>query len=125
MISSDEAEQIVEDGGHLVTRDGDDLGPVRRVFLDDYTAWPSFCTVDTDPPSGEEVFVALHEAELDGDRILVPYDLPRIDDAPRAAPDQSLSIADEDALFDYYEVPVEGVQPVVARLGQVFATDED
>ena len=124
MINRDEAEALLEEQGHLFLHDGADAGLVRRVYLDEYTGWPSFATVASDLPD-RETLVALHQAErgrADGSSaggVWVPYDAARVGAAPTLATDQDLSISEEDALFDYYEVPIEGVVPIVEHLGSV------
>ena len=122
MISRDEAERLVAEEGHVVTASGWDAGPVARVFLDEYTNWPSFLTVAATEP-GRERFVALHEAEIQGEDVRVPYPQDKIEGAPQVAVDADLSIEEEDDLFDYYGVPIEGVEPSVAHLGSVLEPD--
>ena len=119
MIDRDEAETIVADKLPLGTTSGVRLGSVIRVFLDDYTGWPSFATVDLGKTDRQEVFVALHEAELVDRQVVVPYELDLILNAPRASPDRDLTSQEEDAVFDYYGVPIDGVSPSVAHLGRV------
>ena len=122
MIDRDEAEALLEAEGHLFLGSGADTGrdagPVLRVYLDEYSGWPSFATVAA-AEAGRESLVALHEAERrdQGDGIQVPYDEDTINRAPTVAAHQDLSISEEDALFDYYGVPVDGVTPVVEHLG--------
>ncbi len=84
MIDRDEAEQLLEDQGHLFRASGDDAGEVLRVYLDEYRGWPSFCTVASNLPDWETV-VALHEAEHrpQGGGVTVPYGLAAA--APRVA----------------------------------------
>lgn len=117
MISHDEAEQLLDNQGHL-TAGQDDLGPVLRVYLDEYTGWPSFCTI-TSPLPDLETLVALHEADTNDRGITVPYHRDTINQAPRVRTGHDLSITEEDALFDYYNVPIEGVVPAVEHLGSV------
>ena len=123
MISKDEAEQVLADHGRAHTDVGHDLGPVARVFLDDYTGWPSFMTVTLDPATKNETFVALHEAKLRGRDVVVPYTLHRIQHAPHLPAGDELNVEQEDQLFDYYQVPIEGVEPNVARLGNALTTN--
>ncbi len=129
MIDRDEAEQLLEAEGHLFLGSGLDVGrdagPVLRVYLDEYSGWPSFATVAAAVP-GQESLVALHEAEVrdEGDGIQVPYSEDKVDRAPTVAAEQDLSISEEDALFDYYGVPVDGVSPVVEHLGSVLVPHE-
>ena len=116
MIDSEQAEHLLDDRGHVFAGDNTDLGPVARVFVDEYTNWPSFVTIAS-PTPGLETFIALHEAELRADGIWVPYPPAKIEQAPRVDIGQDLSITEENALFDYYDVPIEGVVPSVAHLG--------
>lgn len=116
MIDHDEAEHVLQSEGHLYLADGTDAGPVRRIFLDEYSGWPGFCTVRPQPssspasgPAGREVFVALHAAEPVEGGIRVPYDATTIDNAPHVLDGHNLTIAEEDALFEYYEMPVDPV----------------
>lgn len=116
MITRTEAQQLLDGAGGARTEAGDDLGPVVRVFLDEYTDWPSFFTINSAAPA-RETYIALHEATLDDGDIVVPYTLDRIHNALQVDRDSELSVREEDELFDYYGVPVEGVVPSVAHLG--------
>ena len=124
MIDRDEAEQLLEAEGHLFLGAepdvGRDAGPVLRVYLDEYSGWPSFATV-AGAKAGRESLVALHQAHLrhQGDGVQVPYGEDTLNQAPTVGADQDPSISEEDALFDYYGVPVDGVVPVVGHLGSV------
>lgn len=129
MINKQQAEQILADQAYLFAT-GEDRGPVLRIFLDEYTGWPSFCTIEAPRLPGrdvsDEVFVALHEAELVNNQVQVDYPANVIDNAPRVAADGVLSTQREDELFSYYEVPIDGVVPSVAHLGSVLvSTDGD
>jgi len=125
VITRDEAEQVVEEKGRALTRQGDLLGPVVRVFLDEYTGWPSFMTVQLDERSVHETFVALHEAVADGADVVVPYGRDLVHNAPTVTTGQALSMGEEDELFDYYGVPIEGVEPSVAHLGSTLLPTDD
>ena len=125
VITRDEAEQVVEEKGRALTRHGDLLGPVVRVFLDEYTGWPSFMTVQLDNRSAHETFIALHEAVADSADVVVPYGRDLVHNAPTVTTGQALSLGEEDALFDYYGVPIEGVEPSVAHLGSTLLPTND
>lgn len=122
MITKTQAEQLLDERGQARTTTGDNLGEVLRVFLDNYTDWPSFCTVQSSAPS-RETYIALHEATLVDGNLVLPYTLDRIRNAPQVDQDADLSIREEDELFDYYGVPIEGVVPSVAHLGSALTTD--
>ena len=119
MISRDEAETLISGGYLLLDRAGQRVGVFQRVFLDDYTGWPSFATVTLDQNTPSETFVALHEADLGSGTVQVPYDLEFIRAAPQVGDDAALTTQEEDALFDYYGVPIDGVVPSVEHLGSV------
>ena len=122
MITKAEAQQLLDDGGAARTEAADRLGPVVRVFLDEYTDWPIFFTIHS-ASSRRETYVALHEATLVEGDFVVPYTLERVRAAPQVEADQDLSISEEDALFDYYRVPIDGAVPSVAHLVSALGTD--
>lgn len=125
MIDRDEAERIIDQQLRMETEDGVVLGPVLRVFLDDYTGWPSFATISHTADPARETFVALHEATVSADRVVVPYPLEKIRGAVSVAGTEDLSTAAEDDLFDYYGVPIDGVAPIVEHLGNALVPAED
>ena len=64
-------------------------------------------------------FVALHEAELHPRGVRVPYSKAKIAEAPKVNHGGHLSIAEEDALFDYYGVPIDADVASAAHPGTV------
>ncbi len=125
MIDRDEAEQVLAEHLSMETTVGNRLGPIRRVFLDDYTGWPSFATIDSAAEPGRESFVALHQADLEEDRVVVPYPLDKITGAPTVDAADSLTTHQEDDLFDYYGVPIDGAVPAVSHLGNALEPQPD
>lgn len=123
MIGRDEAEQLLADRGRARTSAGHDLGPVVQVFLDEYTGWPSFMTVALSPAAGEETLVALHEAKRRGHDAVIPYTLCRVQNAPKLLVGRGLSVSEEDDVFYYYDVPVEGADPSVSHPGRALDPD--
>ena len=111
MIDRDEAEQLLEAEGHLFLGAepdvGRDAGPVLRVYLDEYSGWPSFATV-----AGATCRAGVPGRAARGRRCATratgsrcPTSEATIDQAPTVGVDQDPSISEEDALFDYYGVP--------------------
>lgn len=49
MIDRDEAERLLANRGHLIASDGTDLGPLLQVYVDEYTGWPTFATINVNP----------------------------------------------------------------------------
>lgn len=84
--------------------DGDKVGKVEQVFLDDNTGEPTFLTVNTGLFGSKESFVPAKDARQDGDRVVLPYQKDVIKDAPKVDADQHLSPAEEEELYRYYEL---------------------
>ena len=86
----------------VVGSDGDKLGGVGQVYLDDDSGAPAWVTVKTGFFGTNENFVPLADANLVDGAIQVPYTKDRIKDAPNMAPDGSLSREQEAELYTYY-----------------------
>ncbi|WP_112235157.1 DUF2382 domain-containing protein [Kocuria sp. BT304] len=84
--------------------DGDKIGKVEQVFLDDNSGDPTFLTVNTGLFGAKENFVPVKGARQDGDRVVLPYTKDVIKDAPKVDADQHLSPAEEEELYRYYEM---------------------
>ena len=63
-------------------QDGDKIGGVAQVYLDDHSGQPSWATVKTGWFGTKETFVPLDDARIEGDRIDVPYTKEFVKDAP-------------------------------------------
>ena len=87
--------------------DGDKIGKVEQVFLDDNSGEPTFLTVNTGLFGAKENFVPVKGARQDGDRVVLPYTKDVIKDAPKVDADQHLSPAEEEELYRYYELNYE------------------
>jgi uncharacterized protein (TIGR02271 family) len=83
--------------------DGEKLGKVGQLFLDDETGQPEFVTVNTGLFGGSESFVPLQDATLDGDRLTVPYGKDLVKGAPNVDLEGGhLDRAGEQRLYEYY-----------------------
>jgi len=102
VISSDQLTHLMD--ADVVGTDGDKIGGVGQVYLDDETGQPAWVTVKTGLFGTSESFVPLSDANLSGNAIQVPYTKDRIKDAPNMAPDGSLSRDEEAELYAYYGV---------------------
>src|SRR5688500_13228006 len=83
MIGTDEIQNLLTTGGTVVDNDGDKIGKVGQVFLDDQTGNPEWVTVHTGLFGTGESFVPLNQASIRGDQIVVPYDKAKVKGAPR------------------------------------------
>lgn len=88
--------------------DGDKIGKVEQVFLDDNTEEVTFVTVNTGLFGTKESFVPVDGAQQDGDRFVLPYTKDVIKDAPNVDADQHLSPAEEEEIYRYYKMNYAG-----------------
>jgi uncharacterized protein (TIGR02271 family) len=89
-------------GHEARSTDGDKLGKIEDIYLDQETGKPEWMAVKTGMFGGRVSFVPLAEASLDGDVVTVPYDKARIKDAPHAEADGQLSQQEEGQLYRHY-----------------------
>lgn len=89
----------------VVGSDGERIGKVGQVYLDDQTQEPNWVTVKTGIFGTKEFFIPLDQATLDGKQIIVPYDKQLVLLSPATEIDQNLSPEEEDALYHHYRVP--------------------
>ncbi|WP_067509394.1 DUF2382 domain-containing protein [Actinoplanes sp. TFC3] len=82
--------------------DGDKIGSVGQIYLDNNTGDPEWVSVRTGLFGTKETFVPLRQARVSDDRITVAFDKEKVKDAPQIDADGQLSEADEDQLYAYY-----------------------
>ena len=99
-ITTDQIDGITD--GDVVSTNGDKIGGIGQIYLDDNTGEPNWVTVKTGLFGTSESFVPLDGADLRGGDIVVKYDKATIKDAPRVDADGSISPEEEDALYSYY-----------------------
>lgn len=88
--------------------EGNKIGKVGQVYLDDESGRPEWVTVPTGMFGTHESFVPLARADMPSpDRVVVPVSKAEVKDAPRVDPSGAhLSEAEEAELYRYY-----GLQP--------------
>ena len=89
-------------GRTLVDRDGDRIGTIDAIYLDDQTGQPEWALVNTGLFGTKSSFVPLAQTTQTGDDVRVPYDKQLVKDAPRVEADQHLSEAEERQLWRHY-----------------------
>jgi sporulation protein YlmC with PRC-barrel domain len=103
----DQARQVI--GATAYTRDGDRIGRIGQLYLDDATEQPEWITVSTGLFGTKESFVPLADAHAEGNRVTVPYPKEQVKGAPRVEAGQGhLSPAEEAELYRYYGLPETG-----------------
>ncbi|WP_136519317.1 PRC-barrel domain-containing protein [Cellulomonas telluris] len=103
MISTSDIQHLLVSGGTVVGTDGDKIGKIGQLFLDDRTGDPEWVTVTTGLFGRAESFVPLADATVRDDEIVVPYDKAKVKGAPRVEDDGGhLSPDEERELYRYY-----------------------
>jgi uncharacterized protein (TIGR02271 family) len=107
MISTNDVQNLVGQGGIVTDSDGGKIGKIGQVYLDNETGDPQWVTVSTGLFGTSESFVPLTSATTSGNDIQVPFSKDVIHDAPRvdADADAEISEQEEAELFRYYDIP--------------------
>src|ERR671933_495482 len=100
MITETQIQQVI--GTTAVEADGDKIGKVSEIYLDDETGRPEWATVHTGLFGTKETFVPLAQADLSGDTLRFPYDKAKVKYAPKIDTDGHLSPQEEQELYSYY-----------------------
>jgi uncharacterized protein (TIGR02271 family) len=100
MISTESAQSLI--GGTAYGSDGEKIGTIGQVYLDNSSGQPAWATVKTGLFGTNESFVPLEQAEQIDDGIRVPYGKDQVKGAPNIESDRELSEQEEDQLYSYY-----------------------
>ncbi|CAN5361220.1 PRC and DUF2382 domain-containing protein [soil metagenome] len=103
MISTDQMQGLLDNNAEVVDSDGDKVGKIGQVYLDDTSGNPEWVTVKTGLFGTSETFVPISAADVDDNSIRVPFDKATIKDAPRIDVDEHLSPEQEDELYRHYQ----------------------
>jgi sporulation protein YlmC with PRC-barrel domain len=102
MISEDQIRDII--GSALYASDGEKVGKIDQLYLDDATGRPDFATVAMGFLGGRESFVPLSDATFTDEGISVPFSAEKIKEAPNVEVEGAghLSVEQEATLYRYY-----------------------
>jgi uncharacterized protein (TIGR02271 family) len=100
MFTQNDIQQVI--GKDVYSTDGDKIGAVGQVYLDDESGAPEWVSVKTGLFGTKESFVPLDKASVSGDRLEVAFVKDQVKNAPRIDVDGDLSPAEEDELYTYY-----------------------
>ncbi len=89
-------------GATMVDRDGDKVGTIESIYVDDQTGEPEWALVNTGLFGTRSTFVPISQASASGDQVQVPFEKQLIKDAPQIDTDQHLSEAEEQELWRHY-----------------------
>jgi uncharacterized protein (TIGR02271 family) len=82
--------------------EGDRIGSVDTVYVDDQTDEAKFVLVNTGLFGMNSSFVPLEGARMDGDDLRLAYSKDKVKDAPNLDPEGHLDPAQEEELYSYY-----------------------
>ena len=85
-----------------VDAEGNRIGKITKVYLDDQTGQPLWVLVETGLFGTRQSFAPIHGARLDGERVVLAVSKDQIKDAPNIDQDSHISESEEDALRQYY-----------------------
>ncbi|MEA2439254.1 MAG: hypothetical protein QOH76_678 [Thermoleophilaceae bacterium] len=96
-------ENITDLRGHeVVDRDGDKIGKLEEIYLDQETGKPEWALVKTGLFGSASTFVPLAGAERADEGLRVPYEKSHVKDAPSMEADGELSSDEEARLYRHY-----------------------
>ena len=108
MLTTEQIDRLLSQGANVLSGDGEKIGSIGQVFVDNEAGQPSWVTVRTGLFGMSESFVPLEGARLEGNDIVVPYNKNQVKDAPRIDADRPLEPAEEDRLYQHYRVGTGG-----------------
>jgi len=92
-------------GRTLVDREGEKIGTVDELYMDQEGGQPEWALVSTGMFGMKRSFVPIKDASASGEDVRVPVLKEQVKDAPKVEADGRLSEAEERKLFEHYGVP--------------------
>ena len=90
-------------GRSAVDPQGNKIGSVGQVYLNDETGQPDWVTVNTGLFGMRENFVPLAGSRFDGDDLVLPFDKDVVKDSPDIADASHLDADEQQSLYAYYQ----------------------
>jgi uncharacterized protein (TIGR02271 family) len=90
-------------GKNAVDAQGDKIGSVGQVYLNDQTGQPDWITVNTGLFGRRESFAPLQGSSFNGDNVVLPFDKAVVKDAPDVADSSHLDGDEQERLYSYYQ----------------------
>ena len=91
-------------GRTLKDRNGDKIGKIDELYVDDNTDKPEWALVNTGLFGSKSSFVPIAGASPEGEDVVVQVEAQQVKDAPKMAPDGQLSEQEEAELFRHYGI---------------------
>ncbi|GAA1499245.1 PRC-barrel domain-containing protein [Paeniglutamicibacter kerguelensis] len=124
MLSHEELQKLLDAKTKVFGSDGEKIGTLGHIYLDDGTGIPDFITVHTGFLGASENFVPLNGAEISDGQLYVKFPKSVVKDAPNIDPAGDLGAEDEDRLYYYYSrlgagSPQAAADPAPPRVNEV------
>ncbi len=104
MITKENISQVLDNDGKVLATDGDKIGSIGQIYVDDRTGEPSWVTTNTGLFGTKESFAPLDGATIEGDDIRIAFDKDTVKDAPNIDPEGHLSEQEQAELYRYYSL---------------------
>jgi uncharacterized protein (TIGR02271 family) len=102
-MTTDQVQTLQAWRGHeLVDAEGNKIGKIHEIYLDQDTGQPEWLAVSTGMFGTKVSFVPLAGATAEGDRLVSRWTKDQVKDAPNAEADGELSQAEEARLYRHY-----------------------
>lgn len=103
MLNREDIDGLIQSKGNVISVDGDTIGGIGQIYVDDATDRPSWATVATGLFGTHESFFPLEGARIDGSNLVIPYNKALVKDAPRIEPEGGLEPDEQDRLYRHYQ----------------------
>jgi uncharacterized protein (TIGR02271 family) len=100
MMAPEQLQSMI--GKNAVDADGDKIGRIGQIYLDDSTGEPQWVTVSTGMFGTKESFAPLYNSRTEGDNLMLAVSKAMVKDAPNVDNDGHLEESEVQALYDYY-----------------------
>jgi len=112
-------------GRTLKDRNGDRIGKIDSLYVDEQTDRPEWALVNTGLFGSKSSFVPIAGASPEGEDVVAQIDAQQVKDAPKMDPDQELSEGEEAELFRHYGIDYTEEGSVTATEGARGAVGRD
>ncbi|WP_328291271.1 PRC and DUF2382 domain-containing protein [Kineococcus sp. NBC_00420] len=112
-------------GTTVYDNDGDKIGKVEEVYLDNASGQPEWVSVKTGLFGSSLSLIPLAQANMSGDSVKVPFAKAVVKDAPHHDPDSQLSEADEADLYRHYGIADPGASTQNTAVAGDYDTSRD
>jgi uncharacterized protein YrrD len=85
-----------------VDAEGNRIGKITKVYLDDKTGRPLWVLVETGLFGTRQSFAPIHGSRFDGELVVLAVSKDQVKDAPNIDTDAHISESEEEALRQYY-----------------------